>query len=173
MRPCSLIKSSVPASVPGRPHHDEPGVVGKLVPQWVSRCRRPASLLATRHDTILCTYIKCVRKACRRRGTSAGTTVARSATSTWRSPCTFVVARSSTPSTPVLPSASHSERTLFYAFNLIIPCVLISSMALLTFTLPPESGEKISLGTIYSRSAVGIGIPLGIPMGMGMGWVWG
>ena len=33
MRPCSLIKSSVPASVPGRPHHDEPGVVGKLVPQ--------------------------------------------------------------------------------------------------------------------------------------------
>ena len=33
MRPCSLIKSSVPASVPGRLHHDEPGVVGKLVPQ--------------------------------------------------------------------------------------------------------------------------------------------
>ena len=38
------------------------------------------------------------------------------------------------------------RRTLFYGVNLIIPCVLISSMALLTFTLPPESGEKISLG---------------------------
>jgi len=38
------------------------------------------------------------------------------------------------------------RRALFYGFNLIIPCVLISSMALLTFTLPPESGEKISLG---------------------------
>jgi len=39
------------------------------------------------------------------------------------------------------------RRTLFYGFNLIIPCVLISSMALVAFTLPPESGEKISLGT--------------------------
>jgi len=38
------------------------------------------------------------------------------------------------------------RRTLFYGFNLIIPCVLISSMALLTFLLPPESGEKITIG---------------------------
>ena len=40
------------------------------------------------------------------------------------------------------------RRTLYYFFNLIVPCVLISSMALLGFTLPPDSGEKLTLGTI-------------------------
>ncbi|KAK3098157.1 hypothetical protein FSP39_016756 [Pinctada imbricata] len=38
------------------------------------------------------------------------------------------------------------RRTLYYGFNIIIPCVLISSMSLLLFMLPPDSGEKISLG---------------------------
>ncbi|XP_046437588.1 neuronal acetylcholine receptor subunit alpha-7-like isoform X2 [Daphnia pulex] len=38
------------------------------------------------------------------------------------------------------------RRTLYYFFNLIVPCVLIASMAVLGFTLPPESGEKLSLG---------------------------
>ncbi|KAJ8304467.1 hypothetical protein KUTeg_018050 [Tegillarca granosa] len=38
------------------------------------------------------------------------------------------------------------RRTLYYGFNIIIPCVLISSMSLLLFLLPPDSGEKISLG---------------------------
>ncbi|XP_035782508.1 neuronal acetylcholine receptor subunit alpha-7-like [Anopheles aquasalis] len=38
------------------------------------------------------------------------------------------------------------RRTLYYFFNLIVPCVLIASMALLGFTLPPDSGEKLSLG---------------------------
>lgn len=40
------------------------------------------------------------------------------------------------------------RRTLYYFFNLIVPCVLIASMAVLGFTLPPESGEKLSLGMI-------------------------
>uniref|UniRef100_A0A3Q3VRB6 Uncharacterized protein n=1 Tax=Mola mola TaxID=94237 RepID=A0A3Q3VRB6_MOLML len=38
------------------------------------------------------------------------------------------------------------RRTLFYALNLLIPCMLLSSMTLLVFLLPANSGEKISLG---------------------------
>uniref|UniRef100_T1KYX3 Uncharacterized protein n=1 Tax=Tetranychus urticae TaxID=32264 RepID=T1KYX3_TETUR len=38
------------------------------------------------------------------------------------------------------------RRTLYYTFNLIVPCVLISSMTLLGFALPPDSGEKLTLG---------------------------
>ena len=41
------------------------------------------------------------------------------------------------------------RRTLYYFFNLIVPCVLIASMAVLGFTLPPDSGEKLSLGNKY------------------------
>ncbi|XP_074509680.1 neuronal acetylcholine receptor subunit alpha-7-like isoform X2 [Sebastes fasciatus] len=38
------------------------------------------------------------------------------------------------------------RRTLFYALNLLIPCVLLSCMTLVVFLLPANSGEKISLG---------------------------
>nr|XP_006013208.2 PREDICTED: neuronal acetylcholine receptor subunit alpha-7-like [Latimeria chalumnae] len=38
------------------------------------------------------------------------------------------------------------RRTLYYALNLLIPCVLLSTMTLLVFLLPADSGEKISLG---------------------------
>ena len=44
------------------------------------------------------------------------------------------------------------RRTLYYFFNLIVPCVLIASMAVLGFTLPPDSGEKLSLGKSFSFS---------------------
>ncbi|VDD96569.1 unnamed protein product [Enterobius vermicularis] len=37
------------------------------------------------------------------------------------------------------------RRVLYYGFNLIMPCVLTTMMALLGFTLPPDAGEKITL----------------------------
>ena len=37
------------------------------------------------------------------------------------------------------------RRTMYYFFNLIVPCLLIASMAVLGFTLPPDSGEKLGL----------------------------
>jgi nicotinic acetylcholine receptor len=47
------------------------------------------------------------------------------------------------------------RRTLYYFFNLIVPCVLIASMAVLGFTLPPDSGEKLSLGRwLHCQSAL-------------------
>ena len=38
------------------------------------------------------------------------------------------------------------RRTLYYVLNMIGPCVLISFMSLLGFSLPPDSGEKMGLG---------------------------
>ena len=46
------------------------------------------------------------------------------------------------------------RRTLYYFFNLIVPCVLIASMALLGFALPPDSGEKLSLGKCFEFEMV-------------------
>ncbi|XP_038567315.1 neuronal acetylcholine receptor subunit alpha-7-like isoform X5 [Micropterus salmoides] len=46
------------------------------------------------------------------------------------------------------------RRTLFYALNLLIPCVLLSSMTLLVFLLPANSGEKISLGQYFASTMV-------------------
>lgn len=38
------------------------------------------------------------------------------------------------------------RRTLFYLFNIVFPCILISLLSVLGFILPPDSGEKIGLG---------------------------
>lgn len=38
------------------------------------------------------------------------------------------------------------RKPLYYVFNLILPCALISTLTLIGFFLPPESGEKVGLG---------------------------
>lgn len=39
-----------------------------------------------------------------------------------------------------------NRRPLFYMFNLVMPCMLITLVALLGFYMPSESGEKVSMG---------------------------
>ncbi|XP_077988495.1 neuronal acetylcholine receptor subunit alpha-10-like [Glandiceps talaboti] len=38
------------------------------------------------------------------------------------------------------------RRALFYMFNLLLPCMLISAITLLDFYLPADAGEKVTLG---------------------------
>uniref|UniRef100_A0A1I8G3V5 Neur_chan_LBD domain-containing protein n=1 Tax=Macrostomum lignano TaxID=282301 RepID=A0A1I8G3V5_9PLAT len=38
------------------------------------------------------------------------------------------------------------RRTLYYLFNIIFPCLWLTVLSLLSFWLPPDSGEKITLG---------------------------
>lgn len=38
------------------------------------------------------------------------------------------------------------RRTLFHLVNLITPCILLSFLSLLGFTLPVDCGEKLTLG---------------------------
>lgn len=38
------------------------------------------------------------------------------------------------------------RRTLYYLFNIIFPCIWLTVLSLLGFWLPPDSGEKITLG---------------------------
>lgn len=40
-----------------------------------------------------------------------------------------------------------NRRPMFYAFNHLLPCVLITLMSLLGFFMPPETGEKINMLT--------------------------
>ena len=35
---------------------------------------------------------------------------------------------------------------MYYLFNLVLPCVFITATTVLVFYLPPDSGEKVSLG---------------------------
>ncbi|CAG2173946.1 unnamed protein product [Oppiella nova] len=53
------------------------------------------------------------------------------------------------------------RRTLYYGFNLIIPCIILSSMTLLGFSLPPDSGEKLQLGVTILLSMTVFLVQLG------------
>ena len=50
------------------------------------------------------------------------------------------------PTTFIKYSIVIKRRPLFYIFNLVMPCVLITLVALLGFYMPPESGEKVAMG---------------------------
>jgi len=43
----------------------------------------------------------------------------------------------------------HRQRR-FYLVNLIIPCLLLSVVALATFKLPPSSGDRLGIGVYLS-----------------------
>ncbi|CAL8129179.1 unnamed protein product [Orchesella dallaii] len=38
------------------------------------------------------------------------------------------------------------RKTLYYIYNIVLPCMMLSVLTLLVFCLPPDSGEKIALG---------------------------
>ncbi|XP_046373223.1 neuronal acetylcholine receptor subunit alpha-10-like isoform X2 [Haliotis rufescens] len=38
------------------------------------------------------------------------------------------------------------RRTLYYTYNVITPCIMLSTLTLLVFWMSPESGEKVTLG---------------------------
>ncbi|KAL3308045.1 hypothetical protein Ciccas_013428, partial [Cichlidogyrus casuarinus] len=38
------------------------------------------------------------------------------------------------------------RRNLYYTFNVILPCAILSCLTIVTFVLPPESGERVALG---------------------------
>lgn len=47
------------------------------------------------------------------------------------------------------------RRFYYYLVNLVVPCSLIAVMVLLSFVLPPEAGERISLGiTVLMAMAI-------------------
>ncbi|TNN69376.1 Neuronal acetylcholine receptor subunit alpha-9-I [Liparis tanakae] len=52
----------------------------------------------------------------------------------------------SDPYTDITYTLLLKRRSLFYIFNLLLPCFLISFLAPLGFYLPADSGEKVSLG---------------------------
>ncbi|XP_071953127.1 neuronal acetylcholine receptor subunit alpha-10-like [Antedon mediterranea] len=49
------------------------------------------------------------------------------------------------PYTDVVYTLFFRRRSMYYVFNLVLPCILISSTTVLCFLLPVDSGEKISL----------------------------
>ncbi|CEF63099.1 Nicotinic acetylcholine receptor family and Neurotransmitter-gated ion-channel transmembrane domain and Neurotransmitter-gated ion-channel family and Neurotransmitter-gated ion-channel ligand-binding domain and Nicotinic acetylcholine-gated receptor, transmembrane domain-containing protein [Strongyloides ratti] len=53
--------------------------------------------------------------------------------------------RNNVPWPTIVVKIKIHRRPLFYVFNHVLPCALISSMAVLGFLMPPETGEKINM----------------------------
>ncbi|CAL8072294.1 unnamed protein product [Calicophoron daubneyi] len=48
------------------------------------------------------------------------------------------------------------RRALWYMFNIVVPCMIMSVLGLLVFTLPPEANQKIVLGVTTLLSLVAL-----------------
>jgi len=44
------------------------------------------------------------------------------------------------------------RRTLYYIVNIVAPCLMLAGLTLVTFTIPPDAGEKISFGEYCIRA---------------------
>lgn len=40
------------------------------------------------------------------------------------------------------------RRKLYYIVNIVSPCLMLATLTLVTFTIPPDAGEKISFGEL-------------------------
>ena len=45
------------------------------------------------------------------------------------------------------------RRKLYYVFNLVVPCLMMSCLSLLVFSMPPDAGEKITCGSVTPSAA--------------------
>ena len=50
------------------------------------------------------------------------------------------------PYSQIVHTLTFKRASLFYVFSVLIPSALLAAITLLVFRVPPESGEKISLG---------------------------
>lgn len=41
------------------------------------------------------------------------------------------------------------RRTLFYVINLVVPCMTMSFLSVLVFSMAPETGEKVTFGLYH------------------------
>jgi len=46
------------------------------------------------------------------------------------------------------------RKPLFYVFNMIMPCFIITLISLLGFYIPSNSGEKVSMGIVTSSGTL-------------------
>ena len=53
----------------------------------------------------------------------------------------------------VLYTVHFKRRSMYYVFNLVMPCVMVSGITILGFVLPADSGEKVHFVSVSLSSA--------------------